>query len=444
PSLDLFRRRYVEDDVARALGAVAGLGDEAEDLARRLSEAAEGYGRVERAVTGLARSLMAQAAAGTGALLASPLGLVASLAGVADILPGAAALAALFAVLRAARGVRRGPAGPGVAAREAPDTASRSWPVGKLICSVEFVALLRLAVSSVDDFMLGAAHLPRPIAALLDDDATGLFGLAGSARAFLGLPAVLGLLRETPVRVTKTETMTALPPRGFADLARRVPAAGPGRPQVRVEEYPTAAGGSRWIVYVGGTVDMAVRGGKEPFDNTSNVHGVAQSGAAAVRTTVEAMRESGVGVSDPVTLVGYSQGGLAVNGVARVGGYRDVGVVTFGSPTGGVVLPDVKANIAVEIAEDPIPALGGEPAGARQGGLSRTVVTRRIYGSAPPPAGETLPAHDLERYRETAEVMDRSGDPRLVALIDRVAATTGATGSAARGSLWRGERVAAG
>lgn len=424
--LDLFRRRREEDsvgDIARGLEAA---GEEAGALAVSLRAAAEGYGEAERSVRGLARDEAASLAWRIGNLLTSPLGLLTSLAGRADPDIVGRTLWVLghlpYLVSEAAEWVR------GI-------DPSRG------LCSVQVVALLRLAVSSLDNMMLGMAHIPEPVAGALDDSGVGGFGLVGVSRAFLGLTMVLGLLRETPVAVTRTATRRAPAVAGFGDLAARIPSPGRGGAQVRIERY-RMQGRDRWVVYVGGTVSMALQGGTEPFDNASNVHGVAQAGAAAARTTLEAMRRAGISPDDPVTLVGYSQGGLAVHAAARSGGYRDLALVTFGSPTGGVVLPQTVPNLAVEIAEDPIPALGGVSADAAHGGLHRTVVTREVYAGSRPPEGEALPAHGLAGYRETAALLDESGDPRLRVFSDRIAVTTAGGAVAAQATLWRGDRLA--
>jgi hypothetical protein len=140
-------------------------------------------------------------------------------------------------------------------------------------------------------------------------------------------------------------------------------------------------------------------------------------------------------------LVGYTQGGWAANAVALAGEFPRSGVLTFGSPTGSVVLPDSVPNIAVEIAEDPIPALGGMPADAAHAGLRRTVVTHRAYAGSPLPEGAMVPAHSMDGYRRTAALMDRSTDPRLLAMRHRIARTAGGGTTQAETTLWRGERV---
>jgi hypothetical protein len=65
-------------------------------------------------------------------------------------------------------------------------------------------------------------------------------------------------------------------------------------------------------------------------------------------------------------------------------------------------------------------------------------VTRSLYATSTVPRGELLPAHNLSRYVETAAVMDRSGDPKLVAEQKRIAEKTQGEATV---TMWRADRV---
>lgn len=396
---------------------------QASSLASELNEAAEGYGRTER--------LVQQSSQQGGALLGWVLGFGSPLV----------LFAALFAALSGASGLL---AITGFTGSTAATIRSLSFTIrhSGILSNPVFVAFLRSTVSSIDDAMLGAAHVPLPIALALDDDATGWFGLRGAARTVVAL-AGPRLLKETPVTATPSgEAITAQPAAGFSDLAARIPAGGVGKPQVRIEKYPGVDGKRRWIVYAGGTVDAGLAAKAEPFDDTSNVQGVAQLDPGSVRATLDALRQAGAEPGDAVLSVGYSQGGIVATDVITRGGYTNAGLVTFGSPTGQMDVPPEVPNVAVEITNDVVPILGGDPKDAQHGGLERTLVRRTIYDDThPPPADEWLPAHGIENYRDTARLMDESTDPRLSDMRGRLADLTG--GATPEVSLWRADRVAA-
>lgn len=412
-----------EVQVLWARSALLEAGDTAARLARALGDAAEGYGRAERAAQQL--STIGSAALGWVFGFASPVEVLAMVVAALGAGAGFAGLSALTGSPRATgEALARGARNSGILSNPA------------------FVTLVGWAVSSVDDAVLGAARLPLPLTLALDDDATGWFGLHAAAGMVVAL-AGPRLLKETPVAVGRADpgVPAARGPTGFADLAARIPPGGVGKPQVRVERYADAAGARRWIVYAGGTVDTGLGATGEPWDDTSNVQGIAQLDPGSVRATLDALREAGARPGDPVLSVGYSQGGIVATDVVRQGGYTNAGLVTFGSPTGQMPVPAAVPNVAVEIREDLIPALGGEPRDAAHGGLDRVLVRRTIYDDRHPPPDEMLPAHALANYADTARLMDASRDPRLTAMRRRIDEFVGS--GAPEASLWRAHRVPA-
>lgn len=393
----------------------------AASLASSLAEAAEGYGRTERAVQRL--STTASAVLGWIFGLAAPVEIVAFVVAVLGAGAGFGALTALTG-----------------SPRSGLETLVAAVRHSGVLSSPLFVAAVRGAVSSVDDAMLGAAWLPLPVTLALDDDASGWFGTVTAAGIVVGL-AGPRLLKETPVHVARVASPTARGATGFGDLAERIPPSGVGKPQVRIERYP-GQDRPRWIVYAGGTVDTGIRTAREPWDDTSNVQGIAQLDPGSSRATLAALREAGARPGDPVLCVGYSQGGIVATDVVRDGGFANAGLVTFGSPTGQMQVPPGVPNVAVEVTEDLIPALGGEPRDAAHGGLERVLVRRGIYDTRhPPPSTEMLPAHALDNYAQTARLMDGSSDPRLAGMRQRIDEFTG--GAVPEVSLWRAERVSA-
>ncbi|AYG03519.1 hypothetical protein [Gryllotalpicola protaetiae] len=260
-------------------------------------------------------------------------------------------------------------------------------------------------------------------------DSVSLPGLLMLVRALPG-----DALDETPVTVARASAPhSAPPPCGFADLAKRIPAAGAGSPQVRVERYRLPDGENRWVVYSAGTIDWSLEARGEPWDDTSNVVGVAGGSAGSTRAAILALKRAGWKPGEPVVPVGHSQGGIVATAIATSGIAPTPMLVTFGSPTAGVAAPGT-VDVAVEHTDDPVPPLGGSP---------RPIVDERLLVREPAPnarAGAAgLPSHAMTGYVSTAAEMDDSTDPRLVAARETLAEFTG--GRRPEVTLWRGERV---
>ncbi|TAM70466.1 MAG: hypothetical protein EPN48_03475 [Microbacteriaceae bacterium] len=412
---------HAQHAVCRALGLCT-------ELAGNLDRAAEAYGRIELAVAtaaevggSIAGYALGASASLIGLLMVASLPSWAVVFGGASLITGSPAKTAggLSRWLAAHRGILRNPV---------------------------VVSFVRQAVSASDSALLGAAGVPYPVARAFDDGATGLFGLRGAAGTVVALAGPRAL-KETPVTVSPVTVRTVAPasavvraPVGFRDLADRVPASAAGGPQVRIERYDVGAARPHWVVYVAGTVDLGLVPGGEPWDDTSNVNGVAGLSAGSIRATEQALVAAGAVPGDAVLPVGYSQGGIAATSLATGGAYSTPQLVTFGSPTGGVDVPSNVTDVAVEHRDDLIPALGGNQRSVAAGGADRVLVERTSY-DAPPPLDESpLVAHSLSTYAVTATQMDASSDPRLVGARNILASFTG--GNEAQVSLWRGERVA--
>jgi hypothetical protein len=307
-----------------------------------------------------------------------------------------------------------------------------------LLIDPAFVDLVRTAVASADDFAMGAAVVPPAVAHLLGDEGAGVVGLSSMAGALLIL-AGRNAYTPTPLTVTRSESSPVRAPASLADAAARIPQSGAGSPQVTVERYGGRNGKASYAVYIAGTSDFST-GGTEPFDMASNLAGIAGSDMAAKQATVEAMEDAGVRPGDPVSFFGHSQGGLVAARIAETEVYSTEALVTFGSPTGQIPIPEQVAHVAVEHAEDITPALGGIPLGGADG-VDRVVVTRGLFDETGPPQGASLAsAHHMARYAETAALIDGSGDPRLKEMRDVLAGLSGAarTGTA---TTYRAERV---
>ncbi|WP_448006810.1 hypothetical protein [Agromyces bauzanensis] len=391
--------------------------DRARTLHRALLEAAERYGATERMVAGLWRLGAALAAPWIGAALVSP----AAIAGGLFVAGGQWAGSAVW------RGLGGG------------STPLETWLAEHraLLSDPAFVRFVRLAVDHADELLAGAMHAPAPapVVAMLG---AGV-GAPESASVLLGLAGVAGLfgsrvLVDGPVRVARADGQAVSrvePPNGLGELAERVPPPDRNEPQLRVERYG-AAGDRRFIVYIGGTVEPVVVADAEPFDHTSNAHGVADdsridtlrtTGAdtgAGERAARQAMAAAGVRPDDPFLVVGYSAGGIIAAKLAADPELNAVGAVNLGGPIASAPVREGVSVLSIEHDEDLVPATGGSGHPADE----RVTVTRSVL--EPGRLSESLlPAHELERYRETAARVDESDDPRLTGFRELVAEVTG-------------------
>ena len=463
--------------------AIDAVAERSGQLADALEQAAAEYGRLENGLDTVLR--------GTGAWMAHTLGVLAPVLALAVATP-LAYLAAGSLLSSAALGRTPSVVPPWFTdwLRENP----------RLLTNPATVAMVRALVSTADEAVLGRLGVPYPVAAVVGDEGVGPLGAESSAFGLLVVARAVGMLRESPVRVSQVgssngpaggvpvpavgppglslrgpaagspqgqglplplrgpaagpgtrpdagsesglasgsdqspaaELAPPSPPTGFADLADRIPTEEDGG-QVRIERYGDAEHPS-WLVYIGGTVEWNPTGSTEPWDMASNVAAVAGQDAGSYRAVLAAMQAAGVQPGDPVLPVAHSQGGLIANQLVASGDVTAVGLLTFGAPETDLPVPAGVPAIAVEHADDIVPALG--PSSDED---QRLYVRRELFAGREVPAAETLPAHQLVGYRETASLVDASPEPRLVAFRTQLEAIVGS--APGRQSVWRAEQV---
>lgn len=318
----------------------------------------------------------------------------------------------------------------------------------ELLSDPAFVRLVRAAADSADEFTAGLLRLPgttAPIGTMISapESASVLLALAGG----LGL-AGGRLLVDGPVQVSRVGVGSSSPgaagdgragppdpgrsvaaPSGVGDLAERVPATGDA--QIRIERYGSP-GDARWIVYISGTIEAGLIAGEQPFDMTSNVHGIADDSAlddlrvagadsgAGERAVRRAMADAGVAPGEPLLAVGHSGGGVIAASLAGDPELNTVGVLNLGGPVASADVREGVRMLSIEHEEDLVPAVGGAGHPSDQ----RTTVSRSVL-DANAQYSSLLPAHELSRYRETAALVDESEEERLTAFRTLVADVTG-------------------
>jgi hypothetical protein len=289
----------------------------------------------------------------------------------------------------------------------------------QLLSQPAVVAGIRAAVMGADDALLARSGVPRPVAAALGDQGLGVTGVPLAAAALGAVGRSMGMLEETPTRVTRAQTLPLAgiaSPSSFAERADRVPEPGAlDGAQVVIEKYEMPDGQVRAEVFIAGTVDFDPLAEGEPWDMASNVSNAIGSGSGSYDSVVAAMREAGLTADTPVQLTGYSQGGGTAAQLAASGQFDVRGLVTFGGPTGQVPIPESVPTVIVEHSDDLVAALGGAQENDHAIVVSRWATEGQDFAGA-----ELLPGHQLTAYRETSALMDLSSDPALATASERI------------------------
>jgi hypothetical protein len=282
----------------------------------------------------------------------------------------------------------------------------------RLITDPGFCALLHQASKSVDDLLAGLAHVPVIGQIALGDEGGDLGGDDMSAALIVLAGGGIGLFGEGKVSVTKTgESSVTAPPSGLSDRITRIPKTGEnGGSQITIEKYVHADGSISWEAYFSGTQDFSPSNTTTPFDMSSNLRMMGRLPAGSFEAAEEALRQAGVKMNEPIVFTGHSQGALLAHELASSGKYRVTGVVEIGGPVSGSSLPTGANGVAIVHTDDIVPALGLD----RPVDENEVVVERQAFAGASIPHDEAVPAHNRDRYLETAALADASARAELV------------------------------
>lgn len=226
----------------------------------------------------------------------------------------------------------------------------------------------------------------------------------------------------TPVVTTLPDDDTAgavTPPRGVADLMvalnRRAARSRADSDEIDVRVVTHADGSRAYIVDIPGTADWTPPGGvvnPQTNDLGTNLRVLGGDVTTRQEAIAEALRRAGAGSSDPVMLVGHSQGGMVAAQAAHDAGTPafdfDVrSVVTAGSPIARADVPPSVQVLALENAHDVVPHLDSR---ANDDDPNVTTVTFEAQ------RGSIGDNHGIAgAYQYGAEAVDGSDDPSIAA-----------------------------
>lgn len=241
-----------------------------------------------------------------------------------------------------------------------------------------------------------------------------------------------GSARRIGVNALDNPVAAATPPTGlgnlFQALSNRNTAAGDGNDEIDVRRVEQPDGTVSYIVDIPGTADWNLPDGglglnDNPNDLTTNLHAIAGETTTREEAIAQALQDAGASSTDPVMLVGHSQGGIVAAQAAAdtadgAFDYNVTHVITAGSPISNADVPPGVQVLALENQWDIIPTLDGadNPDATNITTVRFDNQTDTIGGNHG--LGSDLGSGSDENYMAVAEVLDQSGDPTVQAYVD--------------------------
>lgn len=217
---------------------------------------------------------------------------------------------------------------------------------------------------------------------------------------------------------TSDPTMT-VPPGGFADLVGgldyRNGQSDAGKPdEIDVRVITHADGTKAYVVDIPGTKEWDGPGQFSPYLNDlgTNIHVMGGDVTTREQAIADALHRAGASPTDPVMLVGHSQGGMVAAQAAHDTGtgafhYNVTHVVTAGSPIGTTDVPSNVQVLSLENQHDIVPHLDATDNPDRPNRTTVTFDTQR---------GTIGDNHSTRlAYLPAAQALDHSSDPSVAA-----------------------------
>ncbi|MCH4208674.1 alpha/beta hydrolase [Bifidobacterium sp.] len=188
---------------------------------------------------------------------------------------------------------------------------------------------------------------------------------------------------------------------------------------IAIQRYRDAKGNASWLVTIPGTDGKA----DSPFGWPQNLEVMSDDprqrmNADGARLVAQAMEQAGIGATEPVALIGHSQGGIVAASIAAdmKNRYRIEHVVTAGSPIANHPVPNSTWVTSIEMEDELVRALDGAANPVRDNWLT---ISGHVQGAeaGPPritPDGSCSPSGSPDANPFTAaEVEDAGGNSEI-------------------------------
>ena len=198
------------------------------------------------------------------------------------------------------------------------------------------------------------------------------------------------------------------PPRSLEDIIEDLGSTAAGdvpNGVISIQTVTDADGNVSHVVQLPGTDDFF--SDSDIRNMGSNLNLIAGDDTAYAEAIRKAMEAAGVDPSDPVMLVGHSQGGMQAAALAGDPdfGYNVTNVVTAGAPVATTDIPSHVQVLSLENTGDLVPLLDGEQ---NPGSANHTTVQADVHsGSFGAGDGQN---HSLSTYESIASSADSSND----------------------------------
>jgi hypothetical protein len=254
-----------------------------------------------------------------------------------------------------------------------------------------------------------------------------------------GRPSVTSLGVDTVANSMK------IPPTGFGDLMAglnyRNGQATEGNDQIDVRVLTHPDGTRSYIVDIPGTKVWDTPGTFNPNLNDlgTNVHVLGGDMTAREQAIAEALHRAGASPTDPVMLIGHSQGGMvaaqaAHDSASGAFGYHVTHVMTAGSPIAHADVPSNVQVLALENSHDIIPHLDAA------GNVDRPNVTTVTFDNQLGTIGANHATGTS--YLPAAQSLDASTDPSVTAYRNSAGAfLTGGAGTSVQAQVYQLTRL---
>ena len=188
-------------------------------------------------------------------------------------------------------------------------------------------------------------------------------------------------------------------------------------PTIGIDGYLVPGQTSKvFVVTIPGTQEFSFGTDSNPLDMSSNIQAMSGAGIAhSEQAVLKAIAAEGIAKNDQVVFVGHSQGAMvAANIASQSNSFLVAGIVAFGGPLAQLSLRKNIPVMAIEHKNDPVPNLSGKANPMKPNWVT---IQRK---AKPDEAPGAFYAHDLDSYKNTSQLVDRSKEAGITRIKNQI------------------------